>query len=105
MSAYDPHRRENRKPVDDAEILLHHARVYIMADRYGIPRLMALSFQKLYQGLVKYPISEDNIGTTVAMLRFCCSELVPDKLKHLLAHYAACDIKTLWKREEFQELV
>ena len=104
MAAYDPPNRGNRKPVDDAAVLLHHARVYVMADRYGIPRLMALSFQKLHQSLVKYSISEENIGTIIEVLRFCCSELVPDKLRHLLAHYAACNIKTLWKREEFQEL-
>lgn len=105
MSAYGPPNRGNRKPVDDAAILVHHTRVYIMADRYGIPRLMALSFQKLHQSLVKYPMSDDNTGAIVAVLRFCCSELMPDKLRHLLAHYAACNIKTLWKREEFQDLV
>ena len=105
MSAYDPPDRGNQKPVDEAAVLLHHARVYTMADRYGIPRLMALSFQNLHQSLVRYPIPDDNIGTIIEVLRFCCSELVPEKLRHLLAHYAACNIKTLWKREEFRELV
>ncbi|KAL2106618.1 hypothetical protein VUR80DRAFT_6460 [Thermomyces stellatus] len=38
-------------------------------------------------------------------LRFCCAETAPDRVRQTMAHYATCNAKTLWERQEFQELL
>lgn len=87
------------------DTLIHHGRVYVLADRYGIGRLMDVSLQKLHQALVKSKVPETNLNDIVAMVRFCYAELVPERLRRLVVHYISCNLETLWKIKEFQELV
>ncbi|KAI6314689.1 hypothetical protein MCOR29_007292, partial [Pyricularia oryzae] len=49
------------------DTLIHHGRVYVLADRYGIGRLMDVSLQKLHQTLVKSKVPETNLNDIVAM--------------------------------------
>ncbi|KAL5903135.1 hypothetical protein ACKVV7_011442 [Pyricularia oryzae] len=88
-----------------ADILIHHCRVYILADRYDIPRLMDLSFNKLHQNLVEYNLSKQKPKDIVELLQFCYAEVVPEKLRQLVVHYAACNAEILWKSKEFQDLL
>lgn len=94
-----------KRPKVHADIFVHHAQVYVLADRYGITRLMDVSFHKLHQALVEYVVSENRLHDIVALLRFCFAELVPERLRQLVVHYAACKVEELWKSEEFQELL
>lgn len=49
MTVHDKGRPQGgRKPKEAAEILVHHAKVYILADRYSIARLIDPSFQELH---------------------------------------------------------
>ncbi|MBE3041963.1 hypothetical protein IMZ48_05155 [Candidatus Bathyarchaeota archaeon] len=106
MTAHGKNRpQEDRKPKDAAGIFIHHAKVYILADRYSIARLMDLSFHKLHQALVGYLDEGHRVEGIVGVLRFCCAGDAPEKLRQMMEHYAACNIKTLWGSEEFQELV
>ncbi|KEY73756.1 hypothetical protein S7711_10047 [Stachybotrys chartarum IBT 7711] len=75
-------------PKSFGEFVVHHAKVYILADRYGVIQLMNISFEKLRQALVG-----------------CDTEEVPQRLQQMVAHYAACKVEKLWKDEDFQDLL
>ncbi|KAJ3453996.1 hypothetical protein MRS44_018628 [Fusarium solani] len=91
------------KPKDRTYPTLHHARVYVLGDRYGIIRMMDISFQKLHEALVNLEINEDSVSEILTLLRFGFEELVPEKLRQLLVHYATRVVEHLWENEEFQE--
>ncbi|KAK4156968.1 hypothetical protein C8A00DRAFT_40656 [Chaetomidium leptoderma] len=90
---------------DHGEIFIHHARVYVLGDRYGVTRLMNESFRKLHQALVGYDVAKEGVSEVVALLQFCYTELVPERLRQLVIHYSSCKVETLWKNEEFEEFL
>ena len=101
----DGTREIEKRPADHADIFVHHARVYILGDRYGITRLMDLAFHKLHQTLVGYEAFDKELNDVVVLLRYCYAELVPERLRQLVIHYASCKVEELWKSEDFQELL
>lgn len=94
-------------PESFGESVVHHAKVYILADRYGIIQLMNISFEKLLQALVGCGVSQMKLNGVVTLLRFCFidTEDVPQRLQQMVAHYAACKVEKLWKSEDFQDLL
>lgn len=92
-------------PQAHKDIPLHHAQVYVLSECYGITELMDVSFGKLHQALVHYDLSESSRAGIMALLRYCFVELSPDRLKRLVAHYAACKLEHLCKSSESQELL
>ncbi|KAI9151504.1 hypothetical protein HJFPF1_08708 [Paramyrothecium foliicola] len=94
-------------PKSHGETFVHHAKVYVLADRYDVTGLLNISFEKLHQALADYVISEENVGDIVTLLYFCFQETqnVPEKLQEVVAHFAACNVEDLWKSSDFQDLV
>ncbi|KAI1066688.1 hypothetical protein LB507_011635 [Fusarium sp. FIESC RH6] len=90
---------------DCANPLVHHAKVYTLADRYAVTRLMEISHTKLHQSLTVLPISKEASSDVIELVRYAFEELVPDRLRDLVVHYIACVVEHLWNIEEFQELV
>ncbi|EXL64399.1 hypothetical protein FOPG_19336 [Fusarium oxysporum f. sp. conglutinans race 2 54008] len=90
---------------DCANPLVHHAKVYTLADRYAVTRLIEISRTKLHQSLADLPTSEEANNDVVELVRYAFEELVLDQLRDLVVHYIACVVEHLWKIEEFQELV
>ncbi|RGP62434.1 btb/poz fold protein [Fusarium sporotrichioides] len=90
---------------DFANPLVHHAKVYTLADRYAVTRLMTISHKKLDRSLTDHHISKEANSDVVELVRYTFEELVPDRLRDLVVHYIACVVEHLWKLEEFQELV
>ncbi|KAI6347387.1 hypothetical protein MCOR25_010913 [Pyricularia grisea] len=86
----------------DADILIHHCQVYVLADRYGITRLMDVSLQKLHQALVKSKIPKNNLSDIVALVRFCYGELVPEKLRQMVIHYISCNVEACGRLRSFR---
>ncbi|KND86468.1 hypothetical protein TOPH_08906 [Tolypocladium ophioglossoides CBS 100239] len=97
--------KAQEEPQAHADIFVHHAKVYVLGDRYRITALMEVSFDKLHRALVDYTVSESRLNDIVALLRYCYTELSPDRLKRFVVHYAACKVKKLWKSVEFQQLL
>ncbi|PHH81426.1 hypothetical protein CDD82_816 [Ophiocordyceps australis] len=87
-----------------ANPLVHHAKVYTLADRYAITRLMEVSFNRLHQSLMDY-YTRGGEDMVVELVRFACENLVPDDLRDLVVHYVTCTVEHLWEFKEFQELV
>jgi hypothetical protein len=90
---------------DHANPLMHHAKVYTLADRYAITRLTDLSRLNLHQELIDLARKGENYNNVVELVRYTFEELVPDQLRDLVVHFSACVVEHLWKIEEFQELV
>jgi hypothetical protein len=90
---------------DLANPLVHHAKVYTLADRYAVTRLMKASRIKLHRSLTGLPISEEANHDVVELVCYAFEELVPDELRDLVVHYVACFVENLWKIEAFQKLV
>ncbi|KAI6612067.1 hypothetical protein MCOR14_011763 [Pyricularia oryzae] len=86
----------------DADILIYHCQVYVLADRYGITRLMDVSLQKLHQALVKSKIPKNNLNGIVALVRFCYGELVPEKLRQMVIHYISCNVEACGRLRSFR---
>jgi hypothetical protein len=93
------------KDGDYAGAAVHHARVYILADRYGITRLMNLSIHKLGTVIKNCTRVEDKAQGIMALLQLCYENFVPDRLTRLATHHAADSILHLWELEEFHELL
>ncbi|TLD04244.1 uncharacterized protein PgNI_12174 [Pyricularia grisea] len=75
--------------------LIYHGRMYVLADRYRIGRLMDILLQKFYQVLVKFKIPKSNFNDIVVMVRFYYTKLVPERLKRLVVYYISCNVETL----------
>ncbi|KAG8664907.1 uncharacterized protein FPOAC1_012884 [Fusarium poae] len=90
---------------DHANTLVHHAKVYTLADRYAITRLTDLSRLKLHQELIDLTRKGDDYNNVVELVRYTFEELVPDQLRDMAVHFSACVVEHLWKIDEFQELV
>ncbi|KAH7169744.1 uncharacterized protein B0J16DRAFT_419312 [Fusarium flagelliforme] len=90
---------------DCANPLVHHAKVYTLADRYAVTRLIEISCTKLHQSLTVLPISKEANNDVVELVRYAFEELVPDRLRDIVVHYITCVVEHMWKIEEFQELV
>lgn len=93
------------KEGDYVGAAVHHARVYILADRYGITRLMNLSIHKLGTVMKTCTEVEDKAQGIMALLQLCYANFVPGRLTRLATHHAADSILHLWELEEFHELL
>lgn len=110
---------ENKAASSQAQHLIHHARVFILADKYDMARLMTISHGRLYAILMDLDVGtgsfmtsitnsvayESNADHVVALLRFCFGEPVPDQLRELLVAFAATKVKELWERQSFKDLL
>lgn len=105
FSSYRGEAQQMLEPKSHGDIFIHHSKVYILADRYYVDRLMRLSLSKLHQALTEFTLSETRLDDITALLRFCYAESIPEKLRQLTAQYVACHVEQLWKSDKFQQLL
>lgn len=91
----------NTKGGPGVDTFIYHSRIYILANRYRIGRLMDILLQKFHQILIKSKIPETNFNDIIVMVQFCFTKLVPERLKRLVIYYIFCNVETLWKIKEF----
>ncbi|KAG6142306.1 hypothetical protein E4U38_005670 [Claviceps purpurea] len=85
---------------NDAELLLSHARLYVLADCYGIAPLMSLSLTTLHHVLLEIPKWDDVANMFIELLHYCYGNDTPAALKELVVEYAVCQVDNLWHRNE-----
>jgi hypothetical protein len=96
------------KKCDFTEVLLCHARVYCMADRFQVPRLKELAIYKLYMLLRQIIDSSDcYVSNIVSLLGYVYGhtaelESTSEPLRDLLAHYVAWDFRSRMGEEDFR---
>ncbi|KAK2058510.1 hypothetical protein LY76DRAFT_514079, partial [Colletotrichum caudatum] len=75
---------------------ISHAKMYVLADCYGVEGLESLSLRKLHRALKQFELSEEGIGDIVQLM---------DSLRFLVNRYSACKVEDLWKGPVFQALL
>jgi hypothetical protein len=73
--------------------LQHHAKVYVLADRYGVERLMELSIHQLHSELLTSTSVE-----VMSILEWCWSQPVPEKLHNMLIDSTG-NLRIFWSME------
>jgi len=97
----------NSKPTEDCTtVFLAHARLYVLADKYGIEPLRSLGLHKLHKTLVGFTLYKARIGDVVELARYAYSDdhtadYGNDELRTLISEYVACEIDTIGRSEIF----
>ncbi|KAI9823588.1 MAG: hypothetical protein M1832_002369 [Thelocarpon impressellum] len=86
---------KNTADEDDAPLLISHARLYVLADRYDVPVLEVLTLHKLHAILCAFsPPDAGRINDVVELARYAYAntptyENGTDELRHLVSSYIA----------------
>jgi hypothetical protein len=86
---------------DYTGVFLAHARLYVLADKYGIEPLESLSLHKLHATLKRFTLHRARIGDILKLARYAYengSDYESNKLRALVSEYIACEIDTIGKR-------
>ncbi|QBZ56798.1 hypothetical protein PoMZ_01714 [Pyricularia oryzae] len=102
LSGFTKNGTFDTKGGPDADIFIYHYQMYILANRYGIIRLMDVLLQKLHQILVKSKIPKNNFSDIVVLVRFCYGELVSEKLRQMVIHYISCNVEVCGRLRSFR---
>ncbi|KAI1638676.1 hypothetical protein F4809DRAFT_240424 [Biscogniauxia mediterranea] len=94
-------------PVPLSEVLLSHARLYVLADYYDIQNLMTLSLQKLHRLLASADPGTSWADAVVKLVAYSYPNTADhgDELRTLLTKYIACKIELLWDKPGFRDLL
>lgn len=91
-------------------VFLAHCRLYVLADRFGIETLRALTLWKLHETLVHFTLYETRVPDIVELIEYAysntpdyCSRV--DDLRSLVSEYAVCEIDTLGRSPDFVALM
>lgn len=88
-----------------AQTFIHHAKVYMLAEEYQFTQLMCVSLKKLHKALADFDLESRTCDGPVELMQICFTGSSPEKLKDLLVHYAAINVRVLWMNENFRGLV
>jgi hypothetical protein len=105
--------RENDIVEEDyTPVFLGHARLYVLAEKWGIEALKILTLHKLHRTLVTFTLYKVRRGDIVELANFAYSnENTPDleddvdALRALVIHYITCELESLIEAPEFLALL
>ncbi|KAL3469918.1 hypothetical protein BJX99DRAFT_267834 [Aspergillus californicus] len=97
----------NTHPWEDfTSVFLGHAKLYILADTYGITSLADLVLHKLATTLTDFTLCEDNINDVAELVRFSYRGTLPhDAMRALVTAYVASVLGQIGDNTQFQELL
>ncbi|RTE82818.1 hypothetical protein BHE90_002643 [Fusarium euwallaceae] len=85
-------------------VFLSHARLYILADKYGIERLRRLALGRLHQTLIQYVVHKARIADLVALAQEIFDNTMEfDNARTLIVDYFVCFIEDMQESPELQE--
>lgn len=101
-SAFKP--RQNTEACEDySKVFFCHANLYILADKYDITALGALSMHKLYTTLKTFKLYPSRMHDILSLVALVFDNTrTEDKLRAMLVHYCTCIVENLAKCETFQ---
>ena len=83
----------NEKSTEDyAPVFLTHARLYVLADKYGVENLKYLCLDKIHKTLVHFTLYEESIGDIIELIRFTYDhtpDSANDDLRELVVKFVA----------------
>jgi hypothetical protein len=99
---------------DYTEVFLCHARIYVFAHKYDIPKLCSLALFNLHDTLQAFHLHKERIADIVKLAQYCYDnehtrDCEPgqdiDDLRRLVVHYIACKFEIIGKNESFLALM
>ncbi|KAL6864587.1 hypothetical protein J3F83DRAFT_143103 [Trichoderma novae-zelandiae] len=91
---------------DYTEVFLSHAKLYVLADKYDIPKLRQLCLHYLHATLMTFNLHQDSVEDIVNLVKYSFKNTVEkDKLRNLLVQYSACFTREITKSVFWQDLV
>jgi hypothetical protein len=109
MEQFVPH--SNTSPMQDFKsVFLGHARLYALADNYGVEPLKELILYKLFKALKSFTIYETRVDGIIEFVRFSYKNTPSydngvDGLRKLAARYIASVLDAIAKSEPFIKLL
>ena len=102
--------RKNNGPDEMyTEVLLSHAAVYVLADRFLMPGLKQLALHKLHKTLVCFKLFPERVSDVVALLKYTYDKTGHkdpiDELRDVVLDYATWALEDLQADESFNELL
>lgn len=74
---------------------MHHAKVFTLADRYGVKRLAEVSQKKLYDEFRDLRTNGGDFINVVELVRYTFEDLVPDQLRDMVVEFSTCVVERL----------
>ena len=102
---------DNRPNEDYSNVLISHAKVYVLADYHGIKELGNMALHNLRSQLMRYRLHNNHCVSDIVQLLMYCFHNTMDKgdqhdaLRSLVCTYAALEVEVLWRSDEFQQLL
>lgn len=108
---YDPAPREaprsgvNTNPHESYRpVFLSHARLYILADKYGVNRLRRLVLARLHRTLTHYVVHRDRISDLIALAQEIFDNTMEmDHARSLIVNYLVCFIEDIQDSPELED--
>lgn len=99
--------RKNTESCEDyTEVLLCHAKLYVLGDMYIIPALKQLALHRLHATLKTFRLYPRRVQDVVTLARYLFENTVPeDKVRDMIVLYFACVVEDLVEHEGLQELI
>ncbi|KAE8374445.1 hypothetical protein BDV26DRAFT_42727 [Aspergillus bertholletiae] len=99
-----------RTEEDFTPVFLGHARLYVLADKYGIEPLQQLVLHKLKQTLQNFKLCAENVTDIAELVRFTyantpCLVTRKDQLRTLVTMFIVYSLGRLGDDESFQDLL
>ncbi|KAJ5151430.1 uncharacterized protein N7482_010682 [Penicillium canariense] len=108
--AYTPPR--NTGPWEDFNpVFIDQARLYVLADKYGIESLRRLILSKLQETLRSFKLYDAGVTGIIEFVRFVYSNTPPnhgnrmDPMRNLVTRYIVSVLGQIGKNESFQQLL
>lgn len=105
-----PISRTTKNPSDSrAELPVSHAKLYVLADTYGIESLAKHSCYQLARTLIGFKFHKQGITGINELIRYSFENTVDkggkqDLLRSVICITAACQFKVLWADGEFRNI-
>ncbi|EAW07590.1 uncharacterized protein ACLA_023040 [Aspergillus clavatus NRRL 1] len=96
---------------DFTPVFVEQARLYVLADKYGIEPLCQLVLSKLHQTLKDFKLYPTGVAGVLEFVRFVYSNTPPnyanrvDAMRSLATRYVVSVLGQIGETEEFQELL
>ncbi|KAJ5641798.1 hypothetical protein N7490_005798 [Penicillium lividum] len=96
---------------DFTPVFLEQARLYVLADKYGIDSLCHLVLSKLYQTLQSFKLYDTGLSGIIELVRFVYMNTPPnygkriDAMRNFVTRYVVSVLGQIGENESFQEIL
>ncbi|KAK8087187.1 hypothetical protein PG994_002161 [Apiospora phragmitis] len=91
---------------DSSEVLMHHAKLYMLADRYEVNDLKFIVITRIHMALRVFPITWRRIPDLIPLIRFIyCNTAPNDLLRYMLSLFSAIFSQQFVLHPDFKALL